>query len=379
MKRILLASTALVGLAGAASAEITFSGDAELFYTFDGEQIDDAGTVTSDDNLEWSADFNIRFSQELDNGITAGVDWEIDFVDDNQGNDLSASDFLLSLTSEQANLFFGDTEFAAVNVFSGVTDMAADNFSEADGEDVLRGEVTAFGWNVQISTFLLEDGQFLDATGADVAVGEDELEQLSVGVQGDIGPVNVILAYQEDFLPDGAESAVNGDFNTDEIFAVALSATFAGADITLAYADNEVGDSTGIEVSYPVTDAVTITGFYVAETVDADDASAPDGYGVTVDYVQGPIVAQVFYSDTGGEEDYGLDVDYDLGNGITLKGGYAEGDGSDDGFYVGAAYDLGAGAELRFIYVDADNLNTDDEYFGDDDPEGATLSLSFAF
>ena len=65
MKKLLLASTALVGMAGAAAAEITLSGYAEIGI-FGG----DAPGLDTQFHNDWQVNFN--FSTETDNGLTIG-------------------------------------------------------------------------------------------------------------------------------------------------------------------------------------------------------------------------------------------------------------------------------------------------------------------
>ena len=371
MKRILLASTAIVGFAGAAAADghaadgISFSGDASLEWN-------------SETDFDWGADININMTSTLDNGLTVAVDWEIDFTDDNLGNDLSASDFVLSLTSDTAGLYFGDTGMAADGKWSAVGDMEADDFSATDGETVLRGEMSFGDVDAAVSyivddTILVADDPLTPGVNEEVRDENTGLEQLSIGVAADLGSVSVTFGYQEE--GPAAIAGQGDDYDADEVVAISASTTFGGADVSFGYASNqtESEDSLGFEVSYPVSDAVTVGFYYVAESAGDDNA------GVSLDYTAGPLSASVYYRQEQEDDDYGVDVDYDLGNGVALFAGFAGGDGSDDGYYLGGAMDLGNGAEVRLIYVDVDEINGDNEYFGDDDEDGTTLSLSFSF
>ena len=135
MKRTLLASTALVMLAGASAAEISWSGATTLLYNYN---------IT--DGFDYDVDLDVTLSQELDNGLTASVTfgWELT---DGEGDEADADGFAadnnatLSLSSDTASLIFGDTAYAAQTYWSGVTNMNEDAFAEADGETVLRGEM----------------------------------------------------------------------------------------------------------------------------------------------------------------------------------------------------------------------------------------------
>ena len=73
MKRILLTTTALTVLAGAAAADghagVSFSGDAELKYVA-GDLINAAVDADGgNDVFSWGLDLNIGATAELDNGV----------------------------------------------------------------------------------------------------------------------------------------------------------------------------------------------------------------------------------------------------------------------------------------------------------------------
>lgn len=107
MKRILLTSTALVAFTGAAWAEahedasgVSFSGDATLGFNDDIE-----------DGFYWDAGLAVTYTAILDNGITATATYEIDISDGNLGNeDLDAGDYVLTVSSDNATLEFGDVD-----------------------------------------------------------------------------------------------------------------------------------------------------------------------------------------------------------------------------------------------------------------------------
>ena len=371
MKRILLASTAIVGFAGAAHAEsgISFSGDASMQWN-------------SETDFDWGADININMTQALDNGLAVAVDWEIDFTDDNLGNDLSASDFVLSLTSETAGLYFGDTGMAAGGKWSAVGDMEADDFSATGGETVLRGEMSFGDFDVAVSS-IVDDTVTVDdpTTNADESAVDANtgLEQLSIGVAGDLGGASFTFGYQEAGPATVADAG--DDYDADEVMAFSVSTTVGGADVAFGYASNksEGADSFGVSVNYPVSDAVTVGMYYVSESTDVSGASDDDNAGVSLKYTAGALAASVYYRQEQAVDDYGVDLNYDLGNGAAIFAGFAGGDGSDDGHYAGGSYNLGGGAKVRLIHVDANNTNSDNEYFGGDDEQGTTLSLSFKF
>ena len=73
MKRILLASASIVAFAGAASAEITFNGEASLGYNDTEAESDGTTGGDEDRGFYWDAELGITMSQELDNGLVAAA------------------------------------------------------------------------------------------------------------------------------------------------------------------------------------------------------------------------------------------------------------------------------------------------------------------
>jgi hypothetical protein len=392
MKSILLTTTALVAFAGAAAADghtgVSFSGDFTLGFNDDGDLATGfTGTSIGDnDGFYWEGDLNVAGTMALDNGVTAGASFEFDIVDETNGQSVSSDVVVLSLTTENAGLYLGDTSFAAETQWSAAGDMEADGFSEADGENVLRGDLTYGGIDMSLSVTLS------DADGVRVSTqSTEEYDQVSFGASGDLGAFSFAVAYQEEAIglagTYDAETA-NGDYNNNEIFGLSVGTAVAGATVRLAYASDETADenSTGIQVSYPFG-PVTATVYYVSE----DDGGSEDNYGATVAYADGPLSVALDYDYDQGVNKVGLDGAYDLGNGLTLLAGMY--DQSDDtgttagvsnsgtDFYVAGVYDLGGGAELLISYADAETGGAidDDEVGGPDYQVGTTVELSFSF
>ncbi|WP_296419563.1 porin [Pseudooctadecabacter sp.] len=356
MKRILLSSAAIVAFAGAAAAEghtgVTFSGSADL--GFNDTDIDSDG----DDSVAGfysDLEVTIGFAAELDNGLTAAA--SIDFEDLASGT-ADGADYELSLTSENAGLYYGDTNFAAQNVWVAAGPMANDDFSEADGEEALRGEVTFGGVEAQVS-YVLAD--------ADGNRGTDDLDQLSVGVSGDFGNFNVVMAYQEAASDDF--NAANGDFNNDEVFGISVGTSFGGADVRLAYAESEGDDSIGVSVSYPFGPVTVDAGY-------ATNSDQDDDWDLAVSYEDGPIAVTV---STDEESDWGIEGSYDVGSGLTVYAGVVD---AGEDYYVGGEYDLGSGASLQVSFAedgDGDEADGDDDIGANDYQVGTTVELSFEF
>jgi hypothetical protein len=263
--------------------------------------------------------------------------------------------------------------------------MEADGFSEADGETVLRGDFEVAMVSASISYAVT------DAAGDGANTLYDDVDQLSIGAAADFGQFTVVVAYQEEsdsfagldttpLVADANEydpAEENGDFTTSEIFGLSVGATFAGADITVAYASNETANtnSTGVKVSYPFGDAITATAYYVSE----DDGSNDDNYGVNVAYSSGAIAVTVDYQSDQTVDKWGLEGSYDLGNGMTVLAGVLNENEGDEDFYIAGTYDLGGGADLLFSYGLDDDNDQEDEIGANEYQTGATVEVNFTF
>ena len=345
MKRILLASASIVAFAGAAAAEITFSGEATLGYN------DTDNLLVGDDNIGfyWDASIDVTMSKALDNGLTASATFGLNVVDGNLGEDVASSDYVLSLTSDTAGLYFGNTEFAAQKHWVSAGDMESDGFSEEDGETVLRGDITYGGVNTSVS----------------YAVNGEVLEQLSLGADATFGTISVAFGYQADANPEYA--GAGPDFNGNEVMGISVGTSFAGADVRLAYAQDPNQETIAVKVSYPFG-PVTLGASYAMESV------ADDFWEISADYVSGPIAVNANI-DSG--DDWELTGSYDVGNGITAYAGVVD---AGDDMYVAGSVALGEGATLLVSYVNTgDTSNADDEIGPNDYQEGATVELGFKF
>ncbi|TNC49789.1 porin [Rubellimicrobium rubrum] len=412
MKRILLASASIVAFAGAAAAEVTFGGSAELAYNLDnGDELRDG---EGSDGFYWEANLGVTLSQELNNGLTAAASFTLEIVDDSDGGDSADddgvnvdNDFVLSLTTEAGGLFFGDTAYAAETHWDPAGEMLADDFSEQDGEVVLRGDIIYSGVEAAISYNVADNEN---------DVPEDDLDQLSFGASGTISTFTYSVAYQEESdavalieddetTPDVDESEANedvytidDDFEPYEVFGISVGTTFGGADVSAAYARNltQEDSSLGLEVAYPFG-PVTLGAYYVLENDDASDATDTteddfdNSFGVSADYASGPLSVSAFYeleddgnddnddeaegdAENAGDDDdedsnYGIEFGYESGAGLEVYAGYIQ----EDGGYVGVEYDLGNGAELIASYADEDEEGAR-EY-----EAGTTVALSLEF
>ena len=237
--------------------------------------------------------------------------------------------------------------------------MDKDAFRAADGEMVIRADMTLGGAKISVS---LGDDTNLATPG-------NETDYISLGVTGTAGALTYALATQNAntaWLDNDDNSAASQQSTT----GVRVSTTWGGATVALGHATNDNGGSTGVEVSYP-TGALTTTASYVAEERNWRGKA---NWDVKVVYAEGAMGLTVATDES---DDWNVDVSYDMGNGMNLFIGADDG-GEDT--YAGLSCDLGGGAPLLASYADdSDNDDSDDEVGAKDYKEGMTFQLSFAF
>ncbi len=377
MKSILLTSTALVAFAGAAAADghatgFSFSGAAELGYN-DSSDVNDAATAEANDGFFWDLEIDATASTTLDNGLTASATFGFEAANGDTGQDLSAKDYVLTLSGENASLTFGDVDPVAEDRFgdvdggttAGFNDQDAHFDATADGgvgfEAILVGEATFGSFTGAVSFGVNEDD--------DLAADVEDIDAMQVHIAGTVSILDVELAYQDELA------------GADSVFGIAASASLAGADFTVSYVDDGTENSTGISVAYPFG-PVTVEAYYSVNDV------AEDNFGIDVDYSDGPIAVNFFADVDGGEDgaddvtEFGIEGSYDVGNGLEIFAGYITTDEDDaaETTYVAATYDLGGGAEFLFSYAD-DGVETgfNDEVGDPEYNDGITVQVSFEF
>lgn len=384
MKRILLTSTALVAFAGAAAAEVAFTGDAKIGYNDDYKN-----------GFYYSAGLFIKASKELSGGLTAGFDLDVDLkaktgnTTFKQGS-ITTSDYVLYIKSETAGLYFGDTKTAAETLFDGQLktavygDYLLDNRfwrkSNVDGSNgtmaggnvdaVARGDFMMGGWKASVSALVYKDTVTMDR---DVSAAQ-------AAVSGSFGSFNFGLAVQQEEAKVYNEKGASAP----GMVGVYVGGTFGAFDVTLGHVRNTTAKdgSTLLKATYDAG-AITVGGFVVAEQPKDNNK-----YGLEVQYKQGAfdVMAQLMHDENGGGaasfNQFKLDGSYDMGNGLVLKaGGLSQWDGAANlrQAYVAGKYDLGGGASVLLSHAYDNAAGAKDDIGKPEYYEGTTMEVSFKF
>ncbi len=312
MKNVLLATSALVAMAGAASAEITLTGKANVEYN-------------SLSGMTYTTAVDLGATTELNNGVTAGMSWGADlaavapFITFDNYPVVWIESSIGKMTAGQANKVK-----PASNHFKagyGTTNFGAGSYVAANA--AVRADASFGGFDVSVSEIL--------SGGSD----------LRLGVSGSMGSVDFGLGYA---MAGGA-------------FGLNAGTTFGAFDVKASYFSGD--GSYGVELGYDMGNGIELSAAYAA-------ASWKVGAG----YKSGAITAKLGYNSTGAVS---LDGTYAINSDWKALAGYNS--GTSD-IYVGTTYDLGAGASVYAAYVQGTSLtNVGPEKWDNGITVGASLTF----
>jgi outer membrane protein OmpU len=278
MKKVLLASTALVLSAGVAAADVSTGGDGRM------------GVIsTNGSDLGFTSRIRISFSAsgETDAGLAFGGSVRVDNYEQDQATNGTEGSVFVEGTFGKISM--GDVSGApeaAVGDLSGVGLTGLGDFNELTY--LSNATRPAARWDYVTGDLGLHVSADNPGPAGDQAMG--------IAVTYGMGNISFGLGFEDDGTNDHTVGSVTAGF----------------------------GDAT-LKVAYGTADLAG---------VDFDQ------YGASLDYVAGATTLTAYYinRDTGGleVENYGVGASYDLGGGASLKAGIVDGDNLTD-----ASYDLG--------------------------------------
>ena len=280
MKRVFLASTALMLTAGLAAAEVSVGGDGRM-----GVKSLDGGDV------EFSSRVRVSFSAsgESDNGLSFGGSIRAD----NANGGASGMSGSFSVSGAFGTLAMGDTDTAAKAAVGNVGAVGYTDLNERNKIRYLRKTAPNALWSYSMGDLDLY-------ASADNNVGDGEDRTFSGAMGYSIGTVGVGVGVERD-----------GDMQN---VVASVNAGLGDASVKLVFGSYD----------------------------DDDSATDDDAYAASASFVSGPATFSAYFSsnpehlaNTGGEH-FGIGAAFDLGGGAVLKGGFEDGDGQED-----ASFDLG--------------------------------------
>lgn len=282
MKQVLLATTALVLVAGAAAADVTVTGTARMGLVHNYVTDTNAsGTIDAADGVEtaFSSRFRVIFtaSGETDTGLSFGASVRND--QSGVGN-TNNGDSTVFISGAFGKLTMGDTGNAAdslVGQVSGVGYTGIGDWNEIGwlGRDSTGAQ---YEYSAGAFTFALGAGNISDPAVPLTPANDDFI---SVAVKYATDAYSIALGYE--------------DNDTDSQVSAKGTATFGGATVALKLADR--------------------------------DSAADMAAALSVDYKTGATTLTAFATDNmdfAGNDTMGIGASYDLGNGAAVAGGIVD-------------------------------------------------------
>lgn len=280
MKKILLATTMLVGTAGFAAAEVTFSGSAAMGVGRDGDQTVVDAKNDGDFHLYNSAKLSISMAAESDSGLSFGASF-----DTTVGTTYTfADDEGFDSTNGGA---FGEPEIFIEGAFGKLSaKINGYNYLVNDDDDDDADLKYVYTAGAITGTVIVEEG----------------------------GEYSLGAAYKADAFSVGAAyDSINGAAN------VTGSYTFGSITVSAKAENADAGGTNEVKVAY-ASDTIS------ASVKVTDDST----WEVTGGYTANGITVGAKFDD---DSDWELTGGYDLGGGASLVGGF----NSVDDAYAGVA------------------------------------------
>ena len=312
MKKLLIATTALVGTAGVVAADVTFSGYGRfgILYEEDRGQTATDTVGFEDTRLESRYRLNIDSSTETDGGVRFAARIRVQ-ADDNNDGTVDAGSF----SGARFQVSAGGFRVRVGNI-SGVHD-AAETVNFFGFEPGLIGQTGHY------ATF---GGGPIDAFSSSSPGGAEGNGGVNgINVKYEIADFTVMASYSED-QDENDGSATTGNY---EAFEIGASYAFGGWTLAAAYGsadDGTANGGTGEDTEFWTATATGAIGpadvaFFVGDSDrDGDDVA----YGISGAFPIGANTTIEASYAGGGDDDlddaYGIGFDHSLGGGVKLTG-----------------------------------------------------------
>ncbi|KAA2313374.1 porin [Pseudooceanicola sediminis] len=268
MKKILFATTALVMTAGAASAEISWSGFGRFGVVYEDNGTDDKTF------LEQRFQLDVEGTTETDTGLVVGGKYRIRSQETAVGNDADDAGYLRTTEAATVNAAQMFITSGGLTLEVGNIDYALDSMA-----------------NLALGTIGLQNfTSFLDGPG----YASRGASNTGVAVLYSMGGLNAHLSY--DMQDEATDAYVSYDFagytfgvggQDSDTYAtewvVAFGGTVGTVDFNASYVDNgDAGAGYGLAGHMAVASGVKVGGY-----LSYDDASEDTGFGLDASYALG--------------------------------------------------------------------------------------------
>jgi len=268
MKKILLATTALVATTGFAAAEMTWSGSANL-----GLKYSDNGTTT----LHEEIDLGMAATGETDGGIG----WKVEMGVDSNVSDATPAEAVdggsVSLSGDFGTIRVGNVSTAGTSI--GLPDVGFDTIGIDDAAE--KGRNAGAGIDVQWN-YAMDDIALMGSFGS-------SSDAMAISAKWTSGALSIGISHAAAGATGGADAT-----------AASIGTSVGGFSVNMMAASHSTSanDSVGLSAAMPV-----------------------DGLG-TVTFVTGS-------NDTDAKSSWGVGFSKALGGGATLAGAYGSANGND--------------------------------------------------
>ncbi|MEP0504701.1 MAG: porin [Paracoccaceae bacterium] len=326
MKKILIATTALVGTAGIAAAELNIAGSARVGLVYDeGNEFrkDFDGVDTGAGNPEDSGvvDDELRIEQRMRVTFTG-------IAETDSGVKLEAR-FRLESNEDSDNSISGTGPGAAgFAISSGGFRLDVGNVSDViDSGDV----VNYYGYGVGFTSFLEHNGTVSGIPAG--GFGSGNPDATTIKLRYEMGDFTVSASYSnnEDVTAIALESAtdaLDGVVTRDDVeeFQIGVGYNFGDYSVGVAYGSE---DNAGVDNDFWVATFGGSVGAFDFSIIVADSDSQDDvSYGGSLDYDLSAATSIRFVVADGGNDAndtvVGIGARHSLGGGVTLAGGVGQ-------------------------------------------------------
>ena len=284
MRKVLLATTAIVALGGvsAASADISVSGVAEFQYdSWSGSSAD--STTTNNNKVNTTTDFSISASTVLDNGMTVSART---FQDGGSDGSAAFKEVGMKISDDWGTLGFASDE--AGDAFATALDITDDEGynTTATITTLLPSDDWIDGAEVSYLSPAVSGFQFSIGM-ADGAKADNTMGGVQYSTAAGDASITLKYAFQSTGKANAAGTGANDSIDTTNVGAVIA---MSGASLTVSQKSREQGavvdlEASGMALAYTVSDALTLKAFTAESedngTTDSDFKFKETGYGIT--------------------------------------------------------------------------------------------------
>ncbi len=295
MKKVLLATTALVATAGFAMADVSLSGSAEMGIAVGPDMSADDDYVVGNNNdgelhVYSGVTLDVTFSGTTDNGLEFGASMDAE----TSSSDYDPGDF--EFDEPEKTLGFGNVWISGGGLTLTVDDNGIDDLENGDNAHDVQIGYASGGLSFDLTSDVDGDN--------DGGTTDDDTD-------------NSRMSYSFGYTQDGISASLSGNDNDD----VTLSAGYeAGA------------FSTGIELSDDgTTQVIKLKGSFSADAFTLSvEAADDDSWEVGASFSQDSLTVSAS-TDSGSYSE--ITGSMDMGGGASVEAGF----NSDDAYYLGAA------------------------------------------